>query len=93
MVSSLYDKPWIIQGGYVDASGSTSPSDFIKITFPKKFINNLYTTLVCSGIGASGWQYANGATAEDFHTSYFRTRVATGSGNTRFNWRCEGQAT
>ncbi|MBO7042996.1 hypothetical protein J6W34_00235 [bacterium] len=52
-----------------------------------------YTTLIATGVGSSGWQYANGATAENMTTSKFDTRVATGNGTLRVNWRCEGQAT
>lgn len=91
---NYYSDGWLEQGNSFFTAGSTDGSAQIKtITLLKPYKDKSYTVLGFSGIGNSGWQYANGACfcAIDSN-SKFRIYMATGADSRYLGWTTQGYA-
>lgn len=91
---NYYSDGWLEQGNSFFTTGATDGSTQIKtITLLKPYKDKSYTVLGFSGIGGSGWQYANGACfcAID-NNSKFRIYMATGTESRYLGWATQGYA-
>lgn len=94
----VYSDGWCEQGGYLYQPGAAVEA-YHTVTFLKPFINNLYYIQLSSGVGTSGWQYANGAsigyggcvTRDVFAgASSMQLAHAVGAGNVALFWEVKG---
>lgn len=91
---NYYSDGWLEQGNSFFTTGATDGSTQTKtITLLKPYKDKSYTVLGFSGIGGSGWQYANGACfcAIDSN-SKFRIFMATGTESRYLGWATQGYA-
>ena len=91
---NYYSDGWLEQGNYFYTAGSTEGSAQTKtITLLKPYKDTSYTVLGFSGIGNSGWQYANGACFGAIDSnSQFRIFMATGADSRYLGWTTQGYA-
>ena len=97
-----YSDGWYEQGGYMYTTGSATGSDQQRdIYFTHNFRDRNYNVFLSSGVGNSGWQYANGAmlgsgSNQDYgvwqFTDHFHMCLPNGTTNMYCYWRAEGYA-
>ena len=96
----LWSDGYIEQGGYAAQPGAAVEA-YHTVTFLKPFRNNLYYIFLTSGVGMSGWQYANGASIGYGYqpdrnvfagTASMQLSNAVGDGNVPLFWECKGYA-
>lgn len=94
----LWSDGYIEQGGYASQPGATAEA-YHTVTFLKPFRNNLYYIFLTSGVGQSGWQYANGASIGYAYqpdrnvfasTTSMQLSNAVGTGNVPLFWEVKG---
>jgi len=97
-----YSDGWYEEGGYMYTTGSATGSDQQRdIYFSHNFRDRNYNVYLASGVGNSGWQYANGAMLGSGSNlnydnwqfvDHFHMCLPTGTTNTYCYWRVEGYA-
>jgi len=91
---NYYSDGWLEQGNNFVTTGAVDGGTQTKtITLLKPYKDTSYTVLGFSGVGTSGWQYANGACLGAIDSnSQFRIYMATGTDNRYLGWTARGYA-
>lgn len=87
-----YSDGWLEQGGWFNTVGAVDGSTQTKtIIFKVPYLSvNHYNVTLSSGVGASGWQYANGACIGGLSTAQFTVYMATGTESRILSWQSTG---
>ena len=97
-----YSDGWLEQGNYIEhASSATGSDQQFDVTLLKPYKDRSYNIFFSSGVGGSGWQYANSAMAGAGgsamwaswqYTNKFHMCMPNGVNNVYCFWRTEGYA-
>lgn len=97
-----YSDGWCEQGGYFEhASSATGSDQQFDITLLIPYSSRNYEIMLSSGVGGSGWQYANGAMcgaggsqmwASWQYTNKFHMCMPNGTNNVYCFWKTNGYA-
>lgn len=97
-----YSDGWLEQGNYIEhASSATGSEQQFDVTLLKPYKDRSYNIFFSSGVGGSGWQYANSAMAGAGgsamwaswqYTNKFHMCMPNGVNNVYCFWRTEGYA-
>lgn len=99
---NYYSDGWLEQGNYAEHASSTDGSaQQFDVYLLKPYKDRNYIVQFSSGVGGSGWQYANGAMAGAGgsvmwgswqYANHFRMCMPNGANNVYYTWRTSGYA-